>query len=112
MERSGATRGGWNTVTPPLPSSDGPPVIDSPPAVGKPVTRWRWWIHLILIGAYPVIIAAISWQRAPDRGPALSQSVSGLLATCGIELIQFSIVFGLGWFASRASRDDLLLRWR
>ena len=74
--------------------------------------RWRWWIHLILIGCYPVIVAALSWSRLPTRGPALSQSVSGLLTVCGLELLQFSIVFGLGWFASRASRDDLLLRWQ
>ena len=31
---------------------------------------------------------------------------------CGFELLIFGAVFGLAWLASRASRDELLLRWR
>jgi membrane protease YdiL (CAAX protease family) len=31
---------------------------------------------------------------------------------CGIELLVFGIIFGLAWLASRASADDLRLRWR
>jgi membrane protease YdiL (CAAX protease family) len=57
-------------------------------------------------------MAAISWNRLPGRGAALSNTVSGLLVVCGLELLLFSVVFALGWFASRASRDALLLRWR
>lgn len=59
-----------------------------------------------------MIVAAISWSRLPTRGAALSSTVAGLLTVCGLELLQFSVVFGLGWLASRASRDALLLRWR
>jgi hypothetical protein len=32
--------------------------------------------------------------------------------TCTIELLCFGFVFGMAWLASRASLDDLLLRWR
>jgi membrane protease YdiL (CAAX protease family) len=46
------------------------------------------------------------------RGLALSGSVRGLLIVCGVEIILFSLVFGLGWLASRASREELLFRWR
>jgi membrane protease YdiL (CAAX protease family) len=46
------------------------------------------------------------------RGPALSGNVRGLLIVCGVEIILFSLVFGLGWLASRASREELLFRWR
>lgn len=78
----------------------------------RAVVRWRWWIHLVLIGAYPVLMAAISWGGTETNGPALSRTSRGLLLVCGVELVLFSIVFLLGWLASRASRQDLLLRWR
>ena len=95
------------------PAAGGPPPLSAPQQLEqKPVQRWRWWIHLILIGAYPVITASLSWGRAGTRGPALSQSARGLLIVCGIELLLFSVVFGLGWLASRATRDQLLWRWR
>jgi membrane protease YdiL (CAAX protease family) len=100
-------------VTFALPAADGLPPFSTPPQPAlKPIARWRWWIHLVLIGAYPVLIASLSWGRAAVRGPALSHSVRGLLIVCGLELLLFSIVFGLGWLASRASRDALLWRWR
>src|SRR5215212_1681549 len=108
MERSYSCSREETVTPPPLPSDATPVEIPA----SKPVSRWRWWIHLILIGCYPVIVAAISWNRLPGRGAALSNTVSGLLMVCGLELLQFSVVFALGWFASRASGDALLLRWR
>jgi len=45
-------------------------------------------------------------------GPALSHDALGLSLVCGVELLIFSLVFAIGWIASRASRDELLLRWR
>ena len=65
----------------------------------------------MVIGAYPVAIGLLGMSRN-GHGPALTRSTKGLLITCGIQLGIFGIVFGLGWLASRASRDDLLLRWR
>lgn len=48
----------------------------------------------------------------PRHQPALSHSVTGLLFICLFELGAFAVVFGLGCFASRASSEDLFLRWR
>ena len=42
----------------------------------------------------------------------LSQTVGGLLSVCALELLVFGLIFGLACFASRATRDDLLLRWQ
>lgn len=41
----------------------------------------------------------------------LSQTVGGLLSVCALELLVFGLFFGLACFASRATSDDLLLRW-
>jgi membrane protease YdiL (CAAX protease family) len=48
----------------------------------------------------------------PLRGPALGHGAIGLLRICGIEMLVFGLFIGLAWLASRASTDDLLLRWR
>jgi len=85
-----------------------PPRIQEP----KPISRWRWWIHLSLITAYILLVAAAGLARTKSHGPALSNTTSGLLITCALELLSFGFVFGLAWLASRASLDDLLLRWR
>lgn len=45
-------------------------------------------------------------------GPALSSDAKGLLIVCAEQMLIFGVVFGLAWLASRASRDDLLWRWR
>src|SRR5580693_6665230 len=85
-----------------------------PPRISetKPVSRWRWSIHLILITAYILVVAAVGLARNKSHYPALSHTTSGLLITCAFELLSFGFVFGLAWLASRASLDDLLLRWR
>jgi membrane protease YdiL (CAAX protease family) len=86
-----------------------PPIIT--PAPEKP--RWHWWIHLCLVGSYPLVLGLLGWSRSAHHGaPALSHTARGLLVVSGLELLVFGAVFGLGWLASRASRDELLLRWR
>jgi membrane protease YdiL (CAAX protease family) len=75
------------------------------------VNRRRWWIHLLLIGAYPLLVGLVGWGRLDIHGPALSHGAKGLILVCTVELLVFALVFGLGWLASRASRDDLLWRW-
>jgi len=47
-----------------------------------------------------------------STGPALSRSTRGLLIVCSFQLLLFALVFGLAWMFSRATWDDLLLRWR
>jgi len=77
-----------------------------------PYKRLRWWFHLLVIGAYPVVVGVVGWQRGRFQGPALRHEPYGLMAVCGLELLIFGIVFGLAWLASRASRQSLLLPWR
>ncbi len=77
-----------------------------------PRQRLRWWIHLVLIGAFPLAVGLAGWQRARSHFPALSHNAPGLLRVCFFELAIFGVVFGLAWLASRASRQDLLLPWR
>jgi membrane protease YdiL (CAAX protease family) len=60
---------------------------------------------------YPLLGPSLrSSQTVP--GPALSGDARGLLIVCGLEIVLFSLFFGLGWLASRASKEDLFLRWR
>src|SRR6476469_3971960 len=75
------------------------------------VPRWRWWIHFLLIGGYffPGLIEGLYFT---PRHPLLMHSGQGLLIVCGLNLVIFTIVFLLGWLASRASSDEWLLRWR
>jgi len=85
-----------------------PPQVQEP----RPIKRWRWWVHLILITVYMFGLTAIGLSRRESHRPALSHTTSGLVTVCALELLLFGFVFGMACLASRASRDDLLLRWR
>jgi hypothetical protein len=85
-----------------------PPRILEP----KPISRWRWWVHLILVTFYIIGLAVVGLARNKPDQPALSHTARGLLLVCTVELLSFGFVFGMAWLASRASVDDLLLRWR
>lgn len=93
------------------------PVVAEPPASARTaasatVSRRRWLIHLALVSAYLLIVAFLGWSRDASGPPALSTGGRQLLLVCAIELGIFGLVLGLACLASRASRDDLLLRWR
>ena len=83
-------------------------------AIQSPVSRSRWGIHLFLITAYILTVGLLGLGRQGSavHAPALSGTATGLLARCGLELLVFGLVFALAWLASRATRQDLLLRWR
>ena len=66
----------------------------------------------MLIGSYPLVIGALSFSRAAPRAPALAHDAPGLVRACLFQLVLFGAIFALGWLASRASADNLLLRWR
>ena len=72
----------------------------------------RWWIHLALIGAYPLVIGLLGSGRSQSQQPALGSGAKALLLVCGFELLIFGVVFGAAWLASRATCDQLLCRWR
>jgi membrane protease YdiL (CAAX protease family) len=94
---------------------DGPPPLPDPqPAGAVSINRRRWWVHLFLISAYILLIGLFGMEHseAHTHKPALSHTVLGLLIVCAIGLLLFALVLGLAVVASRASRDDLLLRWR
>jgi membrane protease YdiL (CAAX protease family) len=82
---------------------------DASTARGRFVSRKRWWIHLILIGGY---FLPLSLVHHSGEHPALTHSPQGLLVVSGIEIALFAVVFGLGWFASKATREEMLLDWR
>ena len=87
--------------------------MESIPPSTKPATRRsRWRVHLILITGYILVIALLGLGRKGAHAAVLSQTVGGLLSVCAVELLVFGCVFGLACLASRATRDDLLLRWR
>jgi membrane protease YdiL (CAAX protease family) len=77
----------------------------------RQTSRLRWWIHLILIGGYITAAIPLVLLQRPRR-PALLATTHGLLIVCGWEIGIFGVIFGLAWLASRASAEDLLLKWR
>jgi membrane protease YdiL (CAAX protease family) len=92
-----------------------PNAAETPPPIPvfRRTPRWRWWIHLFLIGIYPALglfVRLGTGHFAP--GPALSGNARGLLFVSGFELLLFSIFFGLAWLSSHASREQLMLPWR
>jgi len=94
---------GREQVCPPLPGQ----------AVSKsPVARWRWWIHLVILGAYPVVIGGMAFFGSNRVEPALTSSVRGLLIVSGFELLIFAAIFAVAWASSRANAAQLLLSGR
>ncbi len=89
-----------------------PPIPGAIPAQRR-VARWRWWVHLIVVGSYPLLgLVGRSISNEASRGPVLSGRVAGLLLVCGIEVLVFCVFFLVAWLVSRASREELLLSWR
>jgi membrane protease YdiL (CAAX protease family) len=86
--------------------------MESISATKPAVKRRRWWIHLILITGYILAVGLLGLRRRGTHTAALSQTVGGMLSVCVLELLVFGLIFGLACFASHATRDDLLLRWR
>ena len=93
----------------PTPSIEPPPLLVAAPGVAA----WRWWVHLVVIGIYPLLIGVIAMWRHGDGGPpALPTRTAALLLVCAVELAVFGVIFGGAWMASRATREKLRLRWR
>lgn len=83
-----------------------------PPLLRPPVSRRRWWVHLLLIAGYIVFAGVSGWRRGPARAPALSHTIHGLLWVCVFQLLLFGLVFWLACRTSRVTREALRLRWR
>ncbi|MDB6019053.1 MAG: Abortive infection protein [Pedosphaera sp.] len=91
-----------------------PPLINPPaPEPAPAVSRWRWWLHLIILALFPLLIGALSYSHADDRKTALLPgSIAGLLSVSVYELLFFGVLFLLAWLSSRVSARQLLLKWR
>ncbi len=86
---------------------------DSAPALDPVVPRRGKWIaHLAILGAYPLVLGAIAYLRRGAGTPALSGHALGAMLVSAWELASFALVFVLACLASRASRDQLRLRFR
>ena len=83
-----------------------------PPLITPLVSRRRWWIHLLLLGGYPLIGALIWLFSSGQKGSLISGNTIGLLYGVCIELAMFALVFALALRCSRASPEALLLPWR
>jgi membrane protease YdiL (CAAX protease family) len=77
----------------------------------KTVSRMRWSIHLFLIGGYFALAIPFAVMPAPHR-PELLTRTSGLFALSAIQMVLFFIIYLVAWLFSRASGEELLLRWR
>jgi membrane protease YdiL (CAAX protease family) len=88
-----------------------PPVLDAPPKWGRRSSA-GWWVHLLVIGAYPLTMGLLGGTGSGGRGPALTRGAQGLIVVCGVQLLIFAAILFVSLAASRASRDELLLRWR
>lgn len=100
------------TTPPPVPSAI-PPIPETAPVAT--VAKWRWLIHLLIVGPYPIWIGLLShygFRSIESGGPALGGNVSELMKGSLLTLATFFIPFGLAWIASRATLDDLRLRWK
>ncbi len=94
--------------------ANSPPIIGEPPVVeaAPAVSRWRWWIHLIVLTALPVTVGVLGLIPRNGKSALLPRKVSSLLMVTAEQLIVFAAFFVLAWAASRANRRQLLLPWR
>ncbi len=85
--------------------------IPNKPSMHK--ARWRWWAYLVLINQDVVwsgIVGSLASKTAhhhTSASPAME-----LLFNLSIELLIFGVIFGLAFFLTRVSIEDLLLQWR
>ena len=76
-------------------------------------SKTGWLIHLLLLVLYPVVLAILGSRGDGARvGTLLPGTLEGLVWMCVIELGIFGAVFCTAWTVSRASPEELLLRWQ
>jgi membrane protease YdiL (CAAX protease family) len=97
-------------------NSEIPPLLEpQPQSLSTPVPKWRWAVHVGLLAAYVLGIGLISGTpdpSVPAQEAALPKTVKGLILFCALQMALFAVVFGVALAFSRASVDELRLRWR
>jgi membrane protease YdiL (CAAX protease family) len=74
-------------------------------------SRKAWAIHLLILGAYPLMMAAMSvFSSGGDGGAALSPSLPQLFMVVVSELVLFAVWFGAAWGFSGVSFHQLMFR--
>lgn len=80
------------------------------------IPRWRHAVALLVLMGFISLMAWASFlmgkSTSKSTKPMLSDSPGALLAQTGAELLFFALIWGTAWAFSRASADDLFLRWR
>ena len=100
--------------TPPLPPPQSSEAIKAPSAAPRRA-RWRWWVALFLVGAFPFAAALSSTVRVKRNSggeATLPSSVEGLLVAGALQLAIILFFFGLSWLFSRATKSELWMNWR
>ncbi len=98
-----------NTVKP---GAEPPPLPSQVPSRSFRGTRLAWWIHLIILGAYPLMMAVLSSQSGGgDGSAALSPSLSQLGLVVVSELVLFGVWFAIAWGFSGVALSQLMFRW-
>ena len=65
-----------------------------------------------MLTAYPLVLGLMGTPQTDNRpGPMLPRASERLLALSGVEIVIFGMVFFAAWLASRASAEQLFLRW-
>jgi membrane protease YdiL (CAAX protease family) len=94
-------------------SETAPPIISN--AVGaetKTVARWRWWLHLILLGSLPLLVGVLGIIHRNRTIAALPDTVPGLLRISIYETVFPVLFFAVVWLVSRPTASQMLLPWR
>ena len=91
-----------------------PPIPSNAPEVASPrVSRGRWWIHLLLLAAYPLTLGVLGFLHTRESTqPMLPKDSAGLLIAAAFELVTFGVIFGIAWACSRVSAAELHVPWR
>jgi len=88
------------------------PVIPADELTPPRVSRWRWWVHLSVLAAYPIVLGvAGAMLLKPGSGPLLPSDPLRLAGGVVQEIFLFGVIFFLAWSASRASIQELRLEW-
>ncbi|HUR44432.1 MAG TPA: CPBP family intramembrane glutamic endopeptidase [Candidatus Saccharimonadales bacterium] len=89
-------------LPPLLPGAEPPQVV---------ISRWRWWVHLMILAAYPIVLGIAGALMSSDQSPMLPSDPLQLMSGISAEIFIFTVVFIFAWIASRASAENLRLPW-